>query len=287
MKLISMEPTDLSSILNALKKLEKEREDKLETEPWLKKSQIRKTISSNSGFRHFLKKTAPWTVVMALVVLVIVGGYLFCNNPWEKPDKPDKILSDIKRSNIAKYQKLQLPKVNLTEKVSQVPQTPETSPIHQTPETPPIQQRQKAIESQQTVKLPMQSQTSKEINTKNSKKILALKPSQIHEQDAIKHHPATAPDTNVPPHNEKKMNLQAQTVPEENSDQSLPYHDDPGIELQAIAWDNIPGNRIAVINNRIVRQGASIDGIIVKRIGKNEIIFQDGDKKWIQKFKLK
>jgi hypothetical protein len=57
--------------------------------------------------------------------------------------------------------------------------------------------------------------------------------------------------------------------------------------LQAISWDKNSENRIAVINNRIVREGESVDGFLVTRIGKDDVLVREGGNEWKLMFRLK
>lgn len=56
------------------------------------------------------------------------------------------------------------------------------------------------------------------------------------------------------------------------------------IELQAIAWSRDPKNRLAVINGLVLREGESIDNAIVMHIGKDEIILRKEGAEWKQLF---
>ena len=51
-----------------------------------------------------------------------------------------------------------------------------------------------------------------------------------------------------------------------------------GFEIQAIAWSNIPAERIAVINGRIIHEGDTIDGAIVAQIGVDDVFLKMGGK---------
>jgi len=59
-----------------------------------------------------------------------------------------------------------------------------------------------------------------------------------------------------------------------------PRKKDSRIQLQAIAWSNNPEKRMAVINNKIVREGGSIDGISVTRILEDQVIFREGEERF-------
>lgn len=52
------------------------------------------------------------------------------------------------------------------------------------------------------------------------------------------------------------------------------------LNLQAIAWSKDPKGRIAVINNRVIREGGSIEGFSVVRIAMDEVSVQKGGKEW-------
>jgi len=56
----------------------------------------------------------------------------------------------------------------------------------------------------------------------------------------------------------------------------LPMLNDPSITLQAIAWAEDPKNRIAVINSQILREGESVDGIIIDGIKEDKVIVRKG-----------
>ena len=62
---------------------------------------------------------------------------------------------------------------------------------------------------------------------------------------------------------------------------------DTGLELQAIAWSDDTGSRIAVINSRIVREGGAVEGVSVVRINPDGVVFKNGGETWQQDFRLK
>jgi hypothetical protein len=59
-----------------------------------------------------------------------------------------------------------------------------------------------------------------------------------------------------------------------------------GLHLQAIAWSSDPGRRIAVINGQVLREGGSVERVLVTRIGKNEVVFKKQGEEWKQLFRL-
>jgi len=62
-----------------------------------------------------------------------------------------------------------------------------------------------------------------------------------------------------------------------------PSFQEPGFELQAIVWSEVPENRFAVINGVIVRAGGMIEGVSVTEIGKDDVSFKSGQRTWKMK----
>jgi hypothetical protein len=55
---------------------------------------------------------------------------------------------------------------------------------------------------------------------------------------------------------------------------------DGKLKLQAIAYANDPKKRIAVINNRVVHEGESIEGFLVSQIDREAVIVREGGENW-------
>ena len=68
---------------------------------------------------------------------------------------------------------------------------------------------------------------------------------------------------------------------------SYPRLDNASLKLQAIAWSNIAAERIAVINDRIVREGESVEGYSINQIRQDEVIVNDGSQSWQLEFGLR
>ncbi|MFC1856644.1 hypothetical protein ACFL9U_01290 [Thermodesulfobacteriota bacterium] len=52
------------------------------------------------------------------------------------------------------------------------------------------------------------------------------------------------------------------------------------LKLQAISWSEDPQKRIAVINNNIVREGTMVGEYVVMQIEKNEVFLKEGEQTW-------
>ena len=63
--------------------------------------------------------------------------------------------------------------------------------------------------------------------------------------------------------------------------------DDDKLKLQAIAWSKLAAQRIAVINDHIVREGESVAGFSVNQIRQEDVIVNDGTESWQLEFSLK
>ncbi len=61
-----------------------------------------------------------------------------------------------------------------------------------------------------------------------------------------------------------------------------PERSDPRISVQAIAWSQEPAQRMAVINGNIMLEGESVEGIQVKTIEKDGIVFTEAGRWWKQ-----
>ena len=54
----------------------------------------------------------------------------------------------------------------------------------------------------------------------------------------------------------------------------------PGLNLEGILWSQEAARRLALINNRYLKEGDTIEGASIVRIGKKEVTLQMGDEKW-------
>ena len=63
--------------------------------------------------------------------------------------------------------------------------------------------------------------------------------------------------------------------------------DNDSLKLQAIAWSKVASQRIAVINDRIVREGESIEGFSINQIRQENVIVNDGSQTWQLEFGLR
>ncbi len=97
---------------------------------------------------------------------------------------------------------------------------------------------------------------------------------------------------------DQKSEQPAQPQPEEDTEEdqetlkaeqhaTVEQIDDPRLRIQALVWSNDPESRMAMINDKIIRTGGTVEGIVVTHIDSDYVIVQEGDKKWKQMFKIK
>ena len=75
--------------------------------------------------------------------------------------------------------------------------------------------------------------------------------------------------------------------PVKQASRSFKRLDDSKLKLQAIAWSDDAAQRIAVINNHVVREGELVEGFSVNQIRQDDIIVNDGTESWRLEFGLK
>jgi hypothetical protein len=72
-----------------------------------------------------------------------------------------------------------------------------------------------------------------------------------------------------------------------NNFDSLDALDGSQLKLQAIAWSEDVSRRMVVINNRIIREGETVDGFSITKIRQEDVIVTDGTSSWRLEFSLK
>jgi hypothetical protein len=239
----------LSSILKALKKLENQATDQNHDKFWRPKNHIQN--DDHEQINGHLRFKKGYVIIFAGLVLVAGAGLILSQKLYEK--KPELI---------AKKETVFEKSVPLSEKTAAMPDS--------------IQKE-----------LPFRKDVKKfEPITKTSK---AAPPSahKSRENTAVLFNQKTSPlkqtqkETVDGQHREEPVqDTKADrflSMPVKRSNQTK-------IEVQAIAWASDPKSRLAVINGLILREGESIDNIIVLHIGKDAVVFRKGEEGWKQMF---
>jgi hypothetical protein len=80
----------------------------------------------------------------------------------------------------------------------------------------------------------------------------------------------------------------APTAPQTEAGQTVEIPElSADLKLQAISWSKVPEDRIAVINGSIVREGLPLDGYTVYRIDEDQVVVRKGGGQWKLVFNLK
>jgi hypothetical protein len=78
--------------------------------------------------------------------------------------------------------------------------------------------------------------------------------------------------------------LEPRAKPERFANVPVRQSGDTNIEIQAIAWSKDPKSRLAVINGLILREGETIDNVMVVHIGSDTVVFEKDRQEWKQLF---
>lgn len=62
---------------------------------------------------------------------------------------------------------------------------------------------------------------------------------------------------------------------------------DSRFKIQALVWSGEAKNRMAVVNDQVVRIGGRVDGALVKHIGSDHIVLKEGKEEWTVNFRIK
>ena len=81
--------------------------------------------------------------------------------------------------------------------------------------------------------------------------------------------------------------LPQKTSPQKNKPLPIDRLEGVSIKIQAISWSEIPAQSLAVINNEVVREGDGIEGYQISRINIDDIVLRRGDKAYRLEFRSK
>jgi hypothetical protein len=258
----------LSSILRALKKLENEPRHLDES-------------------RHLDNKFVPLADIgtqrpISSIFIMVVGGGIVCGlvilaGWW--------FFSGKAQAPISETQKISLPDSKLAE----------ISPA------PSMDLNKKRVETvtEEAGKLSLEtSETKKKVEYVRATETVGLVESFPHVTDekdissAERQTPEEVAPAQVIPNlkeNEQRLQISEEPViisenppatPEKTAEVEIPKLNDPDMKLQAVTWSRVPQKRIAVINNRILREGDMVSGYLIISINQDDVVISRGGKKW-------
>ena len=239
----------MSSILKALKKLENQATDQNRVRFWRPKNHMQSDDHEpTNGHLRFKKR---YVIIFAGLVFAVGAGLILNQKLHEK--KPELITK--KEATLQKPVRLPEKKASRPDRVQK-----ELSSRKDVKKFEPITKAAKAAP-------PSAHKSRGNTAVLFNKKISPLKQARK-ETVAGKRSEKSGQNTNAD---------RFASMPVKRSNQT-------NIELQAIAWSNDPKSRLAVINGSILREGESIDNVIVMHIGKDAVVFKKGEDGWKQMF---
>ena len=256
----------MSSILKALKKIESELLEQSEIQSRQKETDAQKIIHKPITDKLRFKK--QYFAIFAAIILATGGGMVLGRKPWvnippqlPKPEtKPSKPLSRITKKTADRdlsTNKKSAKSVSEKITVSTTASNKEPAPLLKPPgKNPATVKKTKIIVPNSLIS--------------DQKKILDQ--NLIHKDNRTKNKDEQS--------GQNSKNKRILSIPIKHADESK-------LQLQAIAWSRDSKNRIAVINGRVIREGGSVERVLVTHIGKNEVIFKKGMEEWKQLFRHK
>lgn len=255
----------MSSILKALKKLENGAPEKSETLFWHPTKPAGKPVDRRSLGRFGAKKRFL-LILTLLVIAFFIGLTLSLKMRPKAPDVATSIKSPV-NGPVKTSQKWVVGTRQDSESLA-----PENNPVKI--------ETSKTLKEKPTLFTKRSNSNRRTLmpNThKNSGSVNTLSPSSkiISTQKSVPQNTPSERDAQQPESNTKPQWFASLPVKQTTESQ---------LELQAIAWAEDPKSRLAVINGRVVREGESVDNIIVLHIDKDQIIFKKGMESWRQLF---
>lgn len=239
----------MSSILKALKKLDEQATDQNHVRFWRSRNHMQNDDHGRiTGHLRFKKH---YVIIFAGLVLAVGAGLILSQKLHEK--KPELITK--KEAMLEKPVRLPEKKAAISDSVQK-----ELSFRKDVKKFEPIATAEKLASP------PAHKSTENTAVLFNQK---TSPPKQTSKETAAEQH-------SEKPEQETKVDRFA-SMPVKRSNQTK-------IDLQAIAWSEDPKSRLAVINGLILREGESIDNVIVMHIGKDAVVFIKGEEGWKQMF---
>jgi hypothetical protein len=272
----------LSSILRALKKLESEPQH-LERPQGVDSKYI-----SLAGPEHRTSTVRP--------LLLFIGGGIACGMVvltgwWFMHERPQPAVPTTQESpNQAKTIDTQI--------------TEPQEPVSINPEIPSPAAVQEQIESKPAPTLTPTEQTDQPVvssapvssSIKPTTPVPADTPATIIPEESPLIETTPAPDETpvkqIPfEPGAKEETITTVTVlpetPAEKKEPEIPLLNDPDVRLQSISWSKNPSKRLAVVSNRIIREGEMVSGYLLVTINKDDVILRQKGKRWRINFRIK
>ena len=272
----------MSTILKALKRVDQSTPppDGLESGPSM--IDTKKALRSRL-FRIWLQRKA----ILALIVVVVAlaAGWLIYS-------QKDRLISKIGSHGQSEKPPVFQAKIDPPPRQTKKPEPQQAAPLSGQQASGSATSRPDQISAERPPATPSRSPSGQQDQTDQ---MTALKPQARapESKSPAKSRISSGPEAKAADSGQRKKRQPA-TAPAKKSKtravptaRSYPRLDNAKLKLQAIAWSKVAAERIAVINDRIVREGESVEGYSINRIRQEDVVVNDGARSWQLEFGLR
>ena len=283
----------MSSILRALKRIEKEAPPQDESHPWPRPIDSKKAVRSKVKKRWLVNKLV--STLFILIVILAVGWIVYSQRHLILAKLlPEKTIGDTRQATeppgkqkAVHQAKIKTPPGKLNKAApgsTAAPGKQSAKTITKKGVTPsglPKPIPGKAVQKNITRPLtapkpaPIKKKTPLKSTTKRMQPLQPTGSRQTPERETTNQRSTRAPAT------------EKSTGGGKSRSDNLSVIHDSKLKLQAIAWSDDAARRMAVINNHIVREGETVDGFSITSIRRDDVIVNDGSSSWRLEFSLK
>jgi Type II secretion system protein B len=256
----------LSSILRALKKLENEPRHLEENQPLDSKYVTLADTEPQRKYPGIFMMVLGGGIVCGLVILA--GWWLLS----EKPQPPPAVTEQAFRTS-SKLVESRTPALDINKAQVQTALEKPAKPLMAQPETPEkieqVREPEPAGLEKPAFRTIKEDISSVEVQTPDK-----TVPTQI--TPSLK----TGGQISKPDEKPAVASVSTPVTPPKTVALEIPRLKDPDMKLQAVTWSRAPQKRIAVINNRILREGEMVSGYLISKINQDDVVLSLDGEKW-------
>jgi len=251
----------VSSILRALKKLENDPRHLEENRPLDSKFVPLADTEPHRSYPGIFMVVLGGGIVCGLVILA--GWWLLS----EKPQPPPAATQQASRTS-SKLVESRAPALDINKpQVQTAPEKP-VEPLMEQPESP---RKTEPAVVEESVAQEIQQENVASVEVQTPEKTGRPQETPVLKTDGQIGRPAKKPviaSVSIPVTPPKTVALE------------IPRLKDPDMKLQAVTWSRAPQKRIAVINNRILREGEMVSGYLISKINQDDVVLSLDGEKW-------
>jgi hypothetical protein len=274
----------LSSILKALRKIDEESPD-LQSAPSLPRTfDARRSVNAHMRRRWFWVKIGSAVCIMTIMA---AAGAFFLNHQQSIFSKPVAETSSTSKKDMLEMETPSEKSSVFRAKIAA--ESPQSAPG--SPQTrQPVKKQPRALVPKEKIQksgpATFELQPKPEIVRESPGTPAARMVPQAKTTDRKIPSPKM-PKTDAPAAGSDTVKGETVASPPTPAADAYDRIDDSNLKLQALAWFDDASKRMAVINDRIVREGESVDGYQIIQIRQEDVVVRDGSKSWLLKFDLK